>query len=393
MPELPACGSILVELETQLASATVQHRLKILQRVTDLFVAGSHRYSGAEIAVFDDVLIRLTAEIEEAARAALAQRLATMANAPPRLIRRLAFDDAILIAAPVLVSSPRLTDADLIENAATKSQEHLYAIAQRIELSEAVTEVLIERGDRRVVRRVARNNGARFSFASYDRMVRYAREDGKLALTIGRRRDLPRQCFIKLLETASAEVRLRLEAMNPEAASEIRATVAEVAGTMQRAARDGSRRHAQAMRYARKLARMHRLSEANVHAAARSEQFAKAAVALSVLGQFPIELVERALLDKCTETVLILAKAAGCSWTTAKALLLMRSAGRGLSQDDITRAAGAFERLNRETAQRVVKFYERRNGRGAGAAPPPDGELDDLAAMPEAMDHELQEAV
>jgi uncharacterized protein (DUF2336 family) len=376
MPEVSAFRSIIDELETNLASGNVQHRLKVLQRVTDLFVAGSCHYSGAEIELFDDVLMRLVAEIETEARARLSQRLASLSNAPPGLIRRLAFDDAIVVAAPVLASSPQLSDADLIENAATKSQDHLYAIAHRLKLSEAVTDVLVERGNRRVVSRVASNDGAQFSFKTYERLVQHARDDRKLGLTIGRRSDIPRQCFLRLLETASAEVREKLEAANPQAAREIRETIAEVAGTMQREVRDASRRHKVAARDARHLFRSHRLSEVNVHAAACAQQFAKTAAALSMLGPFPIDLVERVLIDKGAESVLILAKAANCSWTTTKAILIMQAAGRGLSQQDLDKACTAFERLSRETAQRVVKFYERRSKLAAGkSASAPDAEL------------------
>jgi uncharacterized protein (DUF2336 family) len=99
-------ASLLDELEASVACGSVQHRLKVLQRVTDLFVAGSRRYSGSEIAVFDDVLTRLAAEIETKARARLSRVMAKLDNAPPGLVRRLAFDDAIVVAAPVLVSSP-----------------------------------------------------------------------------------------------------------------------------------------------------------------------------------------------------------------------------------------------------------------------------------------------
>ena len=45
---------------------------------------------------------------------------------------------------------------------ATQSQQHLLAIAQRNALSEQVTDVLVERGDRDVVRSVAQNDRARF---------------------------------------------------------------------------------------------------------------------------------------------------------------------------------------------------------------------------------------
>ena len=381
MPEMPECRSILDELEASLGSGNVHHRLKVLQRVTDLFVAGSCHYSGAQIALFDDVLTRLVEEIEIQARARLAQRLATLPNAPPRLIRRLAFDDAIAVAEPVLVASPQLTDADLVENASTKSQDHLYAIAQRLKLSEAVTDVLIERGDGRVVRRTTRNAGARLSLAGYQRVVEHALRDRKLALTVGRRSDIPRQCFLKLLETASAEVRRRLEALNPEAAQAIKSTVAEVASAKQQEARETSPTYSRAANSIRRRFRAQRLSETNVHAPARSQQFEKTAIALSTLGLLPIDIVERALLDKGTDMILILAKAAGCSWTTTKAMLTMHAAGRGLSKEDVEVAFKSYERLSQDTARRVVKFYERRNELSAVAnGAPPEAEATPKAA-------------
>jgi uncharacterized protein (DUF2336 family) len=366
---MPECDLLLDELEASLASGNVHHRLKVLQHIADLFVAGSRRYSGAEIALFDDLLTRLAAEIETEVRARLAQRLASLPNAPPKLIRQLAFDDAIAVAAPVLSSSPQLSDADLVENAATKSQQHLYAIALRLKLSEAVTDVLVERGDRRVVRQTARNGGARFSLAGYQRLVEHASRDRRLTFTVGRRSDIPRQCFLKLLETASADVRERLEAMNPEAAAAIRDTVDQIATTMQREVRRTSRRHTGAARDARKIFRSRRLSEANVHAPAQSQQFEKTVVALSMLGLLPIDMVERALLDKGLDMVLILARAAGCSWTTTKTMLTMDVAGRGLSQQDLESAFASFERLSPETARHVIKFYERRSKLSAEAIP------------------------
>lgn len=361
-------GSLLDELEASLASGNVLRRLKILQRVTDLFIAGSRPYSGAEIELFDDVLTRLATEIEMRARASLARTMARLDYAPPRLIRQLAFDDAIAVAAPVLASSSQLSDADLIENASTKSQDHLWAIAQRLKLSESVTDVLIARGDRRVVGRTVRNDGAQISFAGYRQLVRRARNDQKLALSVGRRSDIPRQCFLRLLETASANVREKLEAIDPQAARAIREAVADAAGTLQREARKASRRHIGAVRDARHLFRAHELSEANVHGPAQSQQFEKTAAALSMLGPFPIDMVERALIDKGSEMILILVRAAGCSWVTAKAALLMHAAGRGLSHRDLEDAAAAFERLRPGTARRVIRFYEVRNRPRAEAA-------------------------
>jgi uncharacterized protein (DUF2336 family) len=363
-------NSLLDEIEASITCGNVRHRLKVLQRVTDLFLAGSRRFSGREIEVFDDVLTRLAVEIETKALARLSRSMAKLPDAPPKLVRRLAFDDAIVVAGPVLACSPQLTETDLIENASTKSQDHLYAIAQRLKLTEAVTDVLIDRGDGRVVRRTARNRGASFSLAGYDKLVKRARDDGDLACTIGQRTDIPRQCFLKLLETASANVREKLQAINPQAAPAIRDSVAEVAVSMQREVREASRRHVGAARDVRRRHRGHQLSETHVHGAARSQQFAKTAAALSLLGPFPIDLVERALIDKGTDMILILVRAAGCSWTTAKATLLMHAAGRGLLQQEIQAAFKAFDALSPESARRVIKFYERRGKRAVAAEAP-----------------------
>jgi uncharacterized protein (DUF2336 family) len=351
--------SLIDELINSVTGGNAQHRLRVLQRITDLFVAGSRRYSSQQIALFDDVLQQLSAEIEVKARAMLAHRLASLDNAPPKLIRALAFDNAIVVAAPVLVNSPQLSDADLVENATTKSQKHLQAIAQRLKLSESVTDVLVERGNRRVVRTVAGNPGARFSLAGYGKLTARARYDRKLTLTIGQRSDIPRQYFLKLLENASASVRAKLEAANPQAATAIRDAVVGVASAMQHEVRAASHEYAVAARDAKRRFAAHQITEGNVHAPAQAQEFDKTVVALAKLGRFPVDLVERALLDEGEEMVLLLARAAGCSWITTKQLLLMYSANRALSPDDLSLAFERFDRLSPETAMLVVRFHER----------------------------------
>ena len=370
-----ASFSLIDELNEAVAAGDAKRRLRIMLRIADLFAAGARNYSGQQIAVFDDVLQELTADIELGARAELAHRLARIDGAPPRVVRSLAFDDAIEVAGPVLTHSAQLTDGDLIENASTKSQAHLLAIAQRLQLSEAVTDVLVARGDRRVVNKVVRNRGARFSLAGYEKLTVHARRDKRLTLALGRRGDLPRQCFIKLLEAASASVRARLEAEHPQAEDAIRDVVDDVATLMQREARSGSEAHAAAARDAKSRFRVAGASEASVHAPARAQEFEKTVVALARLGRFPVDLVERALLDEGEDMVLLFAKAAGCSWTTTRELLTMYAANRKLTPDDMTRSFERFDKLSRKTAQSIVSFQAHsQKQRAHGEAP--DGSAD-----------------
>jgi uncharacterized protein (DUF2336 family) len=184
--------SLLDELQATLAHGTVARRVETLRRVTDLFINGAVDYSDRQIDLFDDVFQCLIDHIETSAKALLSNRLAPIDTAPPQIIRALAFDDLIEVAAPVLSLSERLDDAALIENARTKSQAHLMAISTRRVLSGAVTDVLVLRGDDDVVQSTVNNPGAEFSERGFTRLVSRAESDDDLATCVGLRPTIPR---------------------------------------------------------------------------------------------------------------------------------------------------------------------------------------------------------
>jgi uncharacterized protein (DUF2336 family) len=115
--------NLIGELEEVIAGQDIGHRAAMLRRVTDLFVLGSGKLSDEQIALFDDVMGRLVDEIESSARATFGHVLATLPDAPPKVVRRLALDDAIDVAGPILSRSGRVDDTTLVEGARTKSQE------------------------------------------------------------------------------------------------------------------------------------------------------------------------------------------------------------------------------------------------------------------------------
>ncbi len=361
---------LIDELEAALASGSIPRRIDILTRITDLFITGAEVYSQEQVGVFDDVMVRLVNTIETQARAKLAHRLAPIANAPERVIHMLAFDDDIEVARPVLIQSERLDDRDLLVSAGTKSQEHLHAIAQRRSLSEAVTDVLVERGDREVVHSVARNIGARFSDAGYRMLVKRSTGDDALATEVGSRRDIPRPLFLLLLEKASTAVRARLSAENPQAGTAIEGILAEVVGGMRSDARNASPDFAAAQATVEQQNRIRRVGEAEIYQYARDRKFEETAIALSIMCDTPIDVVERALLDPGAEIILILAKVAGLTELTTKAILLLRAADRGMSAKDLEQALSSFNRLQTDTARRVLGFFRTRVKKPAGPAVP-----------------------
>lgn len=359
--------NLISELEEALSKGSAERRIKTLHRVTDLFVFGSGHFSGDHIAVFDVVFARLIAEIEVSARAALADRLAGVPNAPPNAIRTLAFDDAIDVAGPVLAQSERLDNATLVENASTKSQEHLLAIAQRKTLSETVTDVLVERGNRDVALRTARNEGAHFSEAGYVRLIKRSEGDDELAQSVGSRSEIPRHHFLKLLTKASQAVRHKLATAHPEHTQEIQHVVAEAASGIQAQAATESRNYLAARTHVESLHAGGRLAETDIEAFARAGKFEETTVALAILCALPIDAVERAMVQERPETILIIAKAIGLSWLTAKAILLLRAGKRGMSPHALEQCMADFARLKRETAQQVIAFQLKRRLAGSSS--------------------------
>lgn len=352
--------SILAEIEGALASGSPRRQAEILRRVTDLFLAGAHSYSEEHVDLFDGVISRLAEKIETKARAELASRLAPLANAPLATVRRLARDELIEAAGPILAHSPRLTDEDLLAIAAGDSQERLLAISKRAALSEPVSDALVSRGNRDVVLSVTRNAGARFSNTGYGKLVDKSIDDEVLAICVGMRKDIPREYFHMLIARASEVVYEKLAAANPAAVAEVQRVLSGITGQEVGASKI---QRAEAQAQLETMRRSGKSVDDAVYELAASGKFAETVVALSALSRTPRELVESVLSDRRAENdfTLLLAKAAGLSWQTALQICILRRGPNGLPQLAIDAARRSFERLQVETAQRVIKFYNVRH--------------------------------
>src|SRR6201994_1471406 len=220
--------SFLRELDDAVLRGTAESRARALWHTTDLMIAG--RYSEEEIWTFGEVIGRLADEIEVSARAQLAKRLARVNHAPVNIIHKLAFDDSIEVAGPILQESGRLEPYALVANVCTKSQSHLLAISKRESLEETVTDVLVTRGNQEVVPSVATNSGARLSEFGFLHMIQRAEGDSILAEHLGLRKDIPRHIFQQLIAKATADVRSRLERERPDTARQIQSSGTDLGG-------------------------------------------------------------------------------------------------------------------------------------------------------------------
>jgi uncharacterized protein (DUF2336 family) len=95
---------LIIELEEAIQSGSKGKRIDALRRVTDLFVADAGRLNDQQVDVFNDILEHLIKRIESGALAELSRRLAPIHNAPIEVVRRLARDDNIIVAEPILTA-------------------------------------------------------------------------------------------------------------------------------------------------------------------------------------------------------------------------------------------------------------------------------------------------
>jgi len=355
-----AQSEFIRDVESAIAASSARQRGEMVRKVTDLFVTRVEDLTAEELSLFDDVIVRLAAEIERYARALLARRLAPLRYAPPRTIRRLAFDDAIEVAGPVLTQSARLDDKTLVEIARTAGQAHMLAIAQRGSLSELVTDALVELGNRDVVLCIVDNFGASFSDHGFSVLVGRSEGDDELAEFVGARPEIPSPLLAALVAKASQTVRDKLEASHPRAKAAVRRAVAEATDRVEAQVLSTSPDYASALKSIESLRRSGQLNEETLAAFAKTSAYAETVVALASMCNLPVRFVDHAMARDRSEALIVLAKALDLSWSTAEEILRLRAEKGVISRSEIVQRLARFERLKSTTARDIVQVFRER---------------------------------
>jgi uncharacterized protein (DUF2336 family) len=362
--------SIVDELETAINAGSAEKCLETIKRVTGLFLSSADTFNSEQIELFDNVLERLIKTIEIraleniSARIALAEvssQLAPVAQAPRATIRRLARNDEITIAGPVLTESARLSNEDLVEIAKTKAEPHLLAVSGRWWLKEIVTDALVARRYPSVGRRLVNNPGARVSAAGFAIILAQAESDPELAVETGIRVDLPSDLRQKLLRNATEAVRSRLlSRAPPHLFEEIRATIAAVSAGVNR---DMSRAHdfTAAKRVVTLLRDRGELNEAALFEFAKQRKYEETVAALAELSRSTIEVVRPLMQSLRDDGVLVPCKVAGLGWETVNAVLDSRFATGRMGPHELAKAQGQYAKLTTENARRQLRFWQVRS--------------------------------
>lgn len=359
--------SIIDEVESAIRAGSPEKGLETARRVTDLFLSSAGSFDEEQIALFDDVLERLIGTIElraiadMGARIALAEisaQLAPVAQAPPSVIRRLANNDEIRIAGPVLQESARLDDGELVKIASSKGESHLLAIAGRWWLKEIVTDALLARRYPSVSRRLAANPGARVSGGGFAIIVGQAESDPELAVSVGVRVDLPSDLRRQLLRSATDAVRARLlSRAPPHLFEEIRSAIAAVTIGVEREM-SGVRDFEGAKRAIAGLKATGQLDEAALLGFARQRRYEETVATLAALSGSTVEVIRPLMQSVREDGLLVPCKAAQLSWETTAAVLESRFATGAMKPADLARAQDHFAGMTTEAARRTLRFWQ-----------------------------------
>ena len=348
---------IIDELEVALKNnSAAQHT--ILKKITALFLGSQGQITEEISSVFDEVILRLVDHVERRARVELSWDLAPIAFAPVNVVRRLASDDDINVAGPVLAQSPRLTDQNLVEIARTKGQSHLGKVAERAQLSQAVTDVLIDRGDQKVITKVASNSGASLSKTGMSMLVMRASGDDELTYAMSLRPDISRRLFKRLMTYATEKARQRMLASSPPADREAINRVLTQISTQAGSQTISRKEYEAAQRLVHSFSQDTEQTRTKVLQFADGYRIAELVASLSILCGIPIALVSRLICDTEPFGAMVMCKTIGLGWMVAHAVLNNLP---GISEDreeKLGEMEEHYAHMSPESASRLLQYWQ-----------------------------------
>src|SRR5882757_1290033 len=344
-----ASPNSIAELTGAAKDESPQRDARILKQVAALFLSNVDRLRESQIGAFDGILVPLIERMDAGTLVHLSEALSATDLAPRETIRKLAFHDDPLVAAPVLRNSNRLSEKDLVEIAKTHSQQHLLAISGRKCLNEALTDALMRRGDVNVSNALAKNAGAKFSECGYATLVGRAERDESLTERLGLRLDLPANLLREILSKATDLVLARfLTAPRPVAHGKTQGS-----GSTPLPRKID---YTQAQSEVLALNRTGKLNDSTVNRFAVRGEYTSVVAALSLKTEVKIEAIEPLIESDRLYGLIVACKAARLNWSTTTMIIRNRPGCPPATQREFEQAEVVFEGLLLSLAQWTIRF-------------------------------------
>jgi uncharacterized protein (DUF2336 family) len=330
-----------------------ERRAETLHQITRLFLPRAQCLSADQIALFDEVFVRLIDHVDAQSLAQFSQQLSEAKCVLPNSARRLAFNDDERVSTPVLKFA-RLAPELIFDVAKSCGLKHRLAIARRHSIDASVSEVLIQSGDTAVYHALAENRGANISEADWARLVQASENDQGLAQKLGRRSDMPADLKHKI-HAKLGHARMReLQAMPGAVRDQIENAIATADAAKMSAdlEPDYAAAHANLM----ELARKGKLSDSVINRFAVRGDYTNVVAALALLTGSTVEVILPLIASDNVDGLVVACKASRLDWATVVQVLKNRPDQPQISAAELQRAKATFAAISISAAQRTVRF-------------------------------------
>ncbi|BCP54460.1 hypothetical protein K32_30770 [Kaistia sp. 32K] len=338
------------------ADAPPGRKAELLASITDLFGNAGNTVSPPTAALYAEIVLGVFDGLASEERLEVAERIALLPNAPAAVLSHLA-GGAIETAEPVLRHSIAFDDTLLVTLAETLPRDRLGAIAGRLWVSEAVSDALLDRGDRAILKLLARNPGARFSQHGLTILV----EEAEQTLAARRAGTGPAPEAGEWGQLLEFPADAALVASRRAPASSGMAEVIPLPVASRRAAGAPVTTDASTSPVASVIATV-----------ASGDRMLEVAGLLAAFAGLPVDMVRRMIAKPDTMPLAVLCKAAGVTVETFAAIAAIRGRRHGQASETVETLVRAYEALGDEDVERALRFLRARHGTAV---------LSDLAVM------------
>jgi len=335
-------------------------RRDLLREITDVFMVTPDRYSSSEMQHFDVIMSRVTQNVEIALRRELAIKLADVPNAPHGLVHQLA-NDEISVAEPILTRSTVLSEKDLVKIIRIRSQQHLKAIAKRKKIPERVSKELADRGNKDVLRSLAKNKNAKMDNATLSKMVEHSRNLPELQAPMASRYDLAPELLTQMYFFVSSalkkEILKRSENLDPAMIDQ--AVKSNRAKILSSVTSDVKSEVQEAQRFINDKARANAINETLLKELIEVRRATEFLLAFSHYTGIDPSTANRIFQDKSWESLAIACRSAKLERSTfAKIVFGLQRANA--EQNRALRILDLYLKIPQDAAERVMRFWRLR---------------------------------
>ncbi|HET7889077.1 MAG TPA: DUF2336 domain-containing protein [Bradyrhizobium sp.] len=325
-----------------------------LRQITKLFLHRAQGLAADQIALFDDVFVRLIGRVDNCSLAQLSEQFSEAKCALPRSARLLALHGDPSVWLPIL-KCVRLAPELILEVVQAGGPKHRLAIAQRQTVDAAVSEALLQGANPAIYHALVENLGARLPDADWARLVQIAEQDTPLVQKLARRSDLPEPLKRKI-RAKLEDARMRhLNAMPGVMREQIENTIA-TADPAKLLAGSGQPDYARAQAEMIELGRKGKLNDSTINRFALRGEYTNIVAALALKTGSPVDVILPLLASDNLEGLVLACKASRLDWATAAAIIRHRPGQPPVAPAELEKARKTFDEFSLSAAQRTVRF-------------------------------------